>query len=66
MEQYFIHQILRVKALAFCYYVLNLEIDDSNSRLESQVNPPLVVLEKEIDYVSKLERSLAKFCFSTL
>ena len=53
MEDYFINQILRVKALLLSFYVLNGEIDSSNKYLHSLEDPTLKQIQTEIDSISK-------------
>ena len=53
MENYFINQILRTKALLLSFYSLNLEIDKSNKYLHSLEDPTLKQLQGEIDDINK-------------
>ena len=55
MEKYFIEQIIQVKALVFCYYILNEEIDKTNDKLEKLKDIPLKILENEIEKVIDFE-----------
>jgi len=55
MQTYFIEQILRVRALQFCYFTLNKEIDKINRRF-SKLKMSLPAIENEIGLVEDLER----------
>lgn len=56
MEQYFIKQILRVKALLISFYRLNEEIDKSTKFLNSLKDPTLKQLQKEIDSINSKKK----------
>ena len=56
MEQYFIKQILRVKALLLCFYRLNEDIDKSTKFLNSLKDPTLIQLTHEIDILIKKKK----------
>ena len=60
MQKYFIHQILSFKALHFSFYVLNEELDNTNSRLTRLDVIPLKILEAEIDSIDALDRLVAR------
>ncbi len=60
MEQFFIHQILRVKGLLFSFYKLNLELDEVTNRIQRYDDPPIKLLEYEIEKVSNLEQVVEK------
>ncbi|MFW9990484.1 MAG: hypothetical protein ACFFD4_00350 [Candidatus Odinarchaeota archaeon] len=56
MRQHFIGQILRVRSLLFCYYILNNEIDDINHRFPDLKRSPLAKIEEEIGKLEDLAR----------
>ncbi|MHA2297581.1 MAG: hypothetical protein ACXAEU_04110 [Candidatus Hodarchaeales archaeon] len=56
MKQYFIEQILRVRSLLFCYYILNQEIDTINRKFPELKKSPLVKIEEEIGRLEDLAR----------
>ncbi|MFX1511464.1 MAG: hypothetical protein ACFFCQ_02655 [Promethearchaeota archaeon] len=60
MEEFFIHQILRVKGLLFSFYRLNLELDATINHIQKFDDPPIRILEEEIEKVSKLEQIVEK------
>ena len=55
MKINFIEQILRIRALLFCYFTLNQEIDEFSRRF-SRLKMSLPAIEKEIEEVEDLER----------
>ncbi|MHA2227253.1 MAG: hypothetical protein ACXAC8_18700 [Candidatus Hodarchaeales archaeon] len=59
MKINFIEQILRVRALLFCYFILNNEIDEFSRRF-SQLKMSLPAIENEIGQVEDLERLIEK------
>ena len=56
MNEYFFKQILKVRALLFCYYILNDEIDQTNELIPVLRKQPLKDIEKEIERVEDLNR----------
>ena len=59
MRTYFIEQILRVRALLFCYFTLNIEIDKINRRF-SELKTSLPAIENEIVLVEDFERLIER------
>lgn len=59
MDDHFVYQIIRVKALVFSFYVLNEEIDSLNNKIDQLDEGPLKTLEEEIRRVTKFSDSLA-------
>ncbi|MHA2246986.1 MAG: hypothetical protein ACXADY_18730 [Candidatus Hodarchaeales archaeon] len=60
MNEYFFEQILKVRAILFCYYILNEEIDNINDIFPELREKPLKEIEKEIERVGDLNRLVQK------
>lgn len=59
MNRFFIEQILRVRSLLFCYFILNKEIDVTNDRFP-ELKQSLPAIEEEIERVEDLGRLIQK------
>ena len=65
MNKFFIEQILYVRSLLLCYSLLNKEVDEVNRRFTDLKKRPIKEIEKEIEKVETLERSVQNLASHT-